>query len=74
MMLWKQWKRIGTKQANLVKLGVDKHKALGYANTRKSYWRTAGSEILYKTVTIERLKKAGYIFLSDCYLNARKLV
>jgi group II intron reverse transcriptase/maturase len=73
MVLWKQWKRISTRQANLMKLGLDKCKAWEYANTRKSYWRIAGSEILYKTVTNDRLRKAGYVFLSDCYLNARKL-
>jgi RNA-directed DNA polymerase len=74
MVLWKQWKRISTKQANLMKLGINRQKAWEYANTRKSYWHTANSWILSKTVTNERLSKAGYVFLTDCYLNARKLI
>lgn len=74
MVLWKRWKRISTKQTNLMKLGVNKQKAWEYANTRKSYWHIANSWILSKTVTNERLRKAGYVFLTDCYLDARKLI
>jgi len=73
MVLWKQWKRISTKQANLVKLGIAKSKAWEYANTRKSYWHIANSWILSTSVTNERLRERGYLFLTDCYLNARKL-
>lgn len=43
MVIWKQWKRIRTKLANLIKLGVKKSKAWEWANTRKSYWHTANS-------------------------------
>jgi len=73
MVFWKQWKRIGTKQANLVKLGIAKSKAWEYANTRKGYWHIAKSWILSTSVTNERLRDKGYLFLTDCYLNARKL-
>jgi group II intron reverse transcriptase/maturase len=73
MVLWKQWKRVRTKMANLTKLGIAKSKAWEYANTRKGYWHIANSWILSTSVTNERLKQAGYVFLMDCYLNARKL-
>ena len=73
MVFWKQWKRIRTKQANLMKLGVSRSKAWEYANTRKGYWHTANSWILSTTVTNKRLRDAGYLFLTDCYLNARTL-
>lgn len=73
MVLWKQWKRVRTRGVNLVKLGIAKSKAWEFANTRKGYWHTANSWILSTSVTNERLKQAGYVFLSDCYLNARKL-
>ncbi len=33
MVIWKQWKRIRTKMANLVKLGVKKQMAYEWANT-----------------------------------------
>ena len=73
MVLWKQWKRVRTKLANLTKLGIAKAKAWEYANTRKGYWHIANSWILSTSVTNDRLKQAGYVFLTDCYLNARKL-
>lgn len=68
MVIWKQWKRIKTKIANLVKLGVRKQKAYEWANSRKGYWHIAGSYILATTITTERLRLAGYVFLSD-YFN-----
>ena len=73
MVIWKQWKRIKTKVANLIKLGVNKYKAYEWANTRKGYWRIAKSFILSRTVTDQRLHKAGYVFLLD-YYKAVKVV
>ena len=73
MVFWKQWKRVRTRQTNLTKLGIAKSKAWEYANTRKGYWHIANSWVLSTSVTNERLKQAGYVSLTDCYLNARKL-
>jgi group II intron reverse transcriptase/maturase len=71
MVIWKQWKRIRTKVANLVKLGINRYKAYEWANTRKGYWHVANSFILSRTVTDERLRKAGYVFFSDYYKTVR---
>ena len=71
MVIWTQWKKIRTKQRNLVKLGIDEYKAWEYANTRKSYWRTSKSPILQRSVTNLRLKQAGYIFFTDYYKQVR---
>jgi len=73
MVIWKQWKRIKTKLANLVKLGVKKQKAYEWAYTRKGSWHIAGSYILDTTITTERLRLAGYVFLSD-HFNKVKVV
>lgn len=59
MCYWKQWKKISTKFNNLRKLGMPKDKAWEFANTRKSYWRTAKSPILQRSITNARLEKAG---------------
>ncbi|MDG3583057.1 group II intron maturase-specific domain-containing protein [Galbibacter pacificus] len=67
MVIWKQWKRNVTRMRHLINLGVDKFKAHEWANTRKSYWHTANSFILSTTITTERLRKAGYLMLSDQY-------
>ncbi|HJX71656.1 MAG TPA: group II intron reverse transcriptase/maturase [Bacteroidales bacterium] len=71
MVIWKQWKRIKTKIANLVKLGINKYRAYEWANTRKGYWHIANSYILSRSITTERLKKAGYVFFSDYYRKVR---
>ena len=71
MCIWKQWKRNRTKWRMLIKLGLNKWKAWEYANTRKSYWHTANSFILTRTITTQRLRKAGYPFLLDYYLKVR---
>jgi group II intron reverse transcriptase/maturase len=71
MIIWKQWKQIKTRRRNLIKLGIDNSTALRYANTRKSYWRIAGSPILFTSVTNKRLKQAGYVSLLDYYLQVR---
>ena len=71
MVIWKQWKRIKTKLKNLIRLGINKSKAWEWANTRKGYWHIANSFILSRTITNERLRKAGYVFLSDYYRKVR---
>jgi len=67
MCYWKQWKKIKTRLDNLVKLGIDKAKAWEFANTRKNYWRIAGSPILQRTVTSEYLKKLGFQSIAERY-------
>ena len=67
MVIWKQWKRIRTKVRNLIKLGLHKNKSWEFANTRKGYWRSAGSPILQTTITNNSLLDAGYFFFSDYY-------
>lgn len=71
MVIWKQWKRTKTKLRNLVKLGVKKSKAWEWANTRKGFWHIANSYILATTITTERLRQAGYIFLAEYYRKVR---
>jgi len=74
MVIWKQWKRVRTRWRNLIKLGINKYKAWEWANTRKGYWHIANSFILSRTVTIDRLKQAGYIFFSDYYRFNRVII
>lgn len=71
MCIWKQWKRVGTRMANLQKLGVAKQKAYEWANTRKGYCRTAHSPILHTTITNERLEQRGYTPMLGMYNRIR---
>lgn len=67
MCIWKCWKKVKTKCANLIKCKIDRNNAWQWANTRKSYWRTSKSPILQRALDNDRLRKAGYPFLSDYY-------
>jgi len=73
MVIWKQWKRIRTRGRNLMKLGISKYKAWEWANTRKGYWHTANSFILTRSVTSDRLRRAGYIFFLEYYRSVNGL-
>ena len=67
MVIWKQWKRIRTRIRNLERLGISKSKAYMWANTRKGYWHIANSHIMSITITSDRLRRSGFVFLSDYY-------
>ncbi|GHT87959.1 hypothetical protein FACS1894137_15870 [Spirochaetia bacterium] len=59
-IFWKRWKRVRTRCENLIQLGTTKDKAWQWANTRKSYWRTAGSWILTTTLNNHYLESIGF--------------
>lgn len=67
MCYWKNWKKIGTKHDNLVKLGIAKGKAWEFANTRKSYWRIAKSPILATSLTNQHFKELNLLTFSQAY-------
>ncbi len=50
MIRWKEWKKVGTKNKNLMKRGINKGKAWEWANSRKAYWRIAKSPILSRAL------------------------
>ena len=70
MVTWKRWKKIRTRFKNLVKAGIGKGKAWEFANSRKGYWRVAGSPILSRAIPNVFLKRAGYLSLMEIYSNS----
>ena len=60
MCYWKQWKKIRTKQDNLVRLGLDRSKAWEYANSRKGSWCIGGSVVLNHALSNECLERLGF--------------
>jgi group II intron reverse transcriptase/maturase len=66
MCYWKQWKRIGARHDNLVRLGVSSSKAWEFANTRKGYWHIANSPILSVSLSNDHFLKLGLSGLSAC--------
>jgi hypothetical protein len=69
MVIWKQWKRVKTRGKNLCKLGIPNGKSWEWANTRKGYWHVSNSFIAFRSITDERLSKAGYLTFSEYYLK-----
>lgn len=67
MYIWKQWKKPKTKVANLRKLGIPADKAFQWGNSRRGYWRIAGSPVLKRSITNERLAAAGYFSILNYY-------
>lgn len=66
MYIWKQWKVPKARIKNLTKLGIPRWKARQWGYV-KGYWRVAGSPVLTRSITNERLARAGYYSISDRY-------
>ncbi|GIO22106.1 hypothetical protein J11TS1_06870 [Oceanobacillus sp. J11TS1] len=71
MIRWKEWKKVKTKFKNLVKHGIKKGKAWEWANTRKSYWRTASSPILHRALGDQYWSDQGLKSLANRYQTKR---
>ena len=66
---WKCWKRVGTKLRALVRLGVGRGRARQWANSRKAYWRVAGSGILDRALSNAKLEELGWTTFYQRYLE-----
>ena len=60
MLIWKRWKKVKTRYKRLKWFWLNHNNAYKYANTRKWYWRIAGSQIMLVTVTNKYLLQAGF--------------
>ncbi|OLO26970.1 hypothetical protein BTR23_19435, partial [Alkalihalophilus pseudofirmus] len=69
---WKEWKRIRTKQKNLVKLGIKQFQAWEWANSRLGYWRIAKSPILDTALDNQYWLKQGLKSLLMRYQTLRQ--
>ena len=64
--IWKQWKEPKTKVVNLRKLGIPADKAQ-WGNSRLGFWRMAGSPVIQRSITNERLAATGYFSILNYY-------
>ena len=64
---WRRWKRIRTKMANLIQLGIKKTKAYMWANTSKGACRIAHSPILLTALNKVYWQKKGYVGFYNYY-------
>lgn len=73
MYIWKPWKKPRTKAQSLQKLGIPEWQACQWGDTRLGCWRIAGSAVLNRSVTNERLAQAGYYDFPAQYERLRQL-
>lgn len=65
--IWHHWKKPERKRKNLIRLGVNQGQAYAWSRTRMGGWAVAQSPILRTTITLSKLRKRGYISLSELY-------
>ena len=67
MCIWKQWKLPKTRKRKLAGLGLPEWAAREGAYSRKSYWRMAGTGVVQRALTKERLIHWGFYDLATAY-------
>lgn len=65
--IWHHWKKPERKKKNLIRLGIEQGQAYAWSRSRKGGWAIAQSPILGTTITLDRLKKRGYVSTLDMY-------
>jgi len=65
--IWHHWKKPERKRKNLIRLGVEQGQAYAWSRSRMGGWAIAQSPILVTTITVDRLKKRGYVSLLEIY-------
>ena len=68
---WKCWKRVRTKFRALMRLGVKRERAWMWANSRKAYWRVAGSGVLDRALNNAKLEELGWTLFYPRYLQVK---
>lgn len=68
---WKEWKRPRTRMRNLRALGVSRRESYEWGNSRKGYWRTAGSPILARALPNSYWNTLGLIGFTAMYHRLR---
>jgi len=67
--IWHHWKKPEKKRRSLIRLGVDHGQSYAWSRSRMGGWAIAQSPILGTTITIDRLKKRGFLSLLEIYIR-----
>jgi group II intron reverse transcriptase/maturase len=71
-LYWKRWKNYKTRFINMVHFGISRNYAWQWANTRKGYWRIAGSRILTAVMPNRYFDLIGFPNLLKRYEELRE--
>lgn len=66
-LIWKRWKKVGTRYRKLRGYGINHDDAMKLANSRKGYWRLSKSEIIHRAISNEKLIHWGLKEMSAIY-------
>ena len=70
MCYWKQWRKAGTKVANLLALGTNRRQAIMTAISRKGYWHLAKTLATQTGMTNEWLQRQGLLSIRQLWMKA----
>jgi len=65
--IWHDWKKPERKRKNLIRLGIKTGQAYAWSRSRMGGWAIAQSPILGTTITLDRLRKRGYVSTLEIY-------
>ena len=68
------WKKPRRRAVNLARLGVSCEMAWKWAYSRMGGWAVSCSPILTTTITLDRLKRGGYISFLEYYLEISRWI
>jgi RNA-directed DNA polymerase len=69
--IWHHWKKPKRRVKNLIRLGVQPEMAWQWGHCRMGGWAVSCSPILGTSITLDRLKRRGYISFLEYYLAKR---
>ena len=72
--IWHHWKKPEKKWRSLIRLGVAHDQSYAWSRSRMGGWAIAQSPILGTTITLDRLKKRGYLSLLEIYIRISPLL
>jgi len=72
--IWKHWKKPNKRMRSFIRLGIPKGQAYSWSRSRMGGWAIAQSPMLKTTVTINRLKRKGYLSFSEYLQKSRRSV
>ena len=73
MCHWKQWRHPRTKIANLMRLGVNRDRAIKHGRSRKSDWRLSQTPAMRYAMPNKWLEELGLLSLKQLWCDLAPL-
>ena len=72
--IWKHWKKPNKRMRSFIRMGIPKGQAYSWSRSRMGGWAIAQSPMMITTVTLERLRKRGYLSFSEQFQKSHRTV